>query len=166
MEQLLELGREVGLDPQITSAFRDLGKQRDEFRTCLTAQGARGFPVKDPLCSQHVWGYAFDMTAGATPERLGDPLPLPGSRGVLSISRHLLCQLFGEPEMCDPGVDTREAGSNQFLLGELARSIGLLWSATDSVHFFTFPRSQWDQHMTRTFQTSCETCHHPGGPPF
>ena len=166
METLLAEGRKAGLNPVLTSGFRDLGSQRALLQRCERGEGVRGFPVKDPLCSQHVWGYAFDMEATRPPIVMGERIPLPGSSGSLTIAKEVFCSFFPDVLVCDQPISTRDQSNGQFALGLIAKGIGLLWSKTDSIHFYTFPRSAWDSHMRQTFNTSCATCHHPGGVPF
>jgi len=166
MQTLLEEGRKAGLNPVVTSAFRDMGSQRALLQRCQRGEGVRGFPVKDPLCSQHVWGFAFDMEAQRPPVVAGESIPLPGSSGSLTIAKEVFCSIFPDTPICAQAISTQDQTNAQFVLGLLAKQIGLLWVKSDAIHFFTFPRSAWDSHMRKTFNTSCETCHHPGGVPF
>lgn len=165
MKDLKRWASDVGLNPEITSAWRSTTEQADRYRLCRQGGGARGFPVKESPCSQHEWGFAFDMVARAEPDISGQRLPtsIPGVGVVLA--RDLLCGLFGG-EACSSAVSQGDQVFNQRLLRARAVNQGLYSSSADSVHFAAFPTAEWNSHMRSVWGLSCNLCRHPSGPPF
>ncbi len=157
MNELKEMAAD--LDLQISSTFRFREAQQKLWDSCRNEGFERGFPVAQPGCSQHEWGFAFD----------GEVLnPLNAPRVIMPIGalRDLFCYVVpdGLGWICHERT-TFEQGFGQGLVGRMAHSIGLEWDTTDSVHFATFPRDAWASHF-RAAGFECPTCTYPGGPPF
>lgn len=69
MDWIIEKGRAFGLDPEVTSGWRTIGVQRGLFQDCL--DGTATHRVKHPGCSQHEFGFAFDMLPRRRFPRIG-----------------------------------------------------------------------------------------------
>lgn len=156
---LIDWGTRNLIDPYVTSARRTFDEQKDLWDMCQAKVGRRGFPVKDPGCSQHLYGFAFDMQAQVK------RIEAPQVQGPF----HLACYLYPDLWFCPGAGDPLPANvqtNAQRLLCEEARRVGMICSATDAVHFQTFETKPWNAHMRRYFGASCETCHYPEGPPY
>jgi len=148
MDFMMKTGRQFGFAPIITSTVRDRGKQQDEWNKCQ--RGASRFPVKEPGCSQHEYGYAFDMqvTKGAF---VADQ-PVPGKISALA------CAVLG---ICPEGGERLDLPSGQFAVQLQGRKLGLSNSQSDPIHFSIFPSATWDPHMRSEFGIGCRTCRPP-----
>lgn len=135
----------AGFAPVIRSTYRDRGTQTNLWNRCQRREAS--FPVKEPGCSQHEFGYAFDMVA--TGGAFVADAPVPGR-----VSQ-ILCGVFG---ICGDQVERSDQPAAQFALQLMARKIGLSTSASDKIHFSIFPSSVWDPHMRSTFGLGCRTC--------
>jgi len=145
LDILVQNARDNGWGPVVRSTVRDDGTQQNLWDRCQRGEGP--FPVKEPGCSQHKWGYAFDLVATRGAVVANAPVP-----GRLSVA---LCALLGICPDREPGRDTRAA---QELLQIQGRRLGLSTSRSDPVHFSVFPSSVWDPHMRSEFGLGCRTC--------
>lgn len=69
-EQLVELARQAGWDPRVTSVLRSTAKQRRLYAAFL--RGETPYTVAKPGTSMHERGIAFDVSVA--PHRKGDPV--------------------------------------------------------------------------------------------
>jgi len=137
--------QQAGWEPQITSTVRDRGRQQELWEDCQF--GRAPFPVKQPGCSQHEFGYAFDMKV-ARGAFVADQ-PVPGRLATLA------CSLLG---ICGDPAQRERLPAAQALLQIRGRQLGLSTSQGDPVHFSVFPSSVWDPHMRSEFGIGCRTC--------
>lgn len=145
MDIMVRTAREQGFAPVVRSTVRDSGTQRDLWERCQAR--AWPFPVKEPGCSQHEWGMAFDLVAtqGATVANR----PVPGRVGIAA------CAILGLCPQETPGQDLAAA---QFAIQLNGRRLGLSTPDSDPIHFSVFPASVWDPHMRSEFGLGCSTC--------
>jgi len=145
MDLMVRVGRQLGLAPEIRSTVRDSGTQIDLWERCRRREAS--FPVKQPGCSQHEWGMAFDMKATQGTQVMGRPLP----GRIVSLA----CALLG---LCPSPLDPAPLPPAQFSLQLLGRRLGLSSPQSDPIHFSVFPSSVWDPHMKSEFGLGCATC--------
>jgi len=145
MDLIKKAGDQLGFAPEVTSTFRDRSKQVDLWNKCARGQVSR--PVKFPGCSQHEFGFAFDMVASKGARIADQPIP-----GRLEMA---ICGLLG---ICPQNPTQRDIPSAQFTLQVMGRRMGLTSPASDPIHFSVFPASVWDPHMRSEFNLECRTC--------
>ncbi len=145
MDIMVREARDNGWAPIVTSTVRDTGTQQRLWDRCQRGQGP--FPVKEPGCSQHEWGMAFDLVATRGAAVRMEPVP-----GRLSTAA---CLLLGICPERDDGLDLPAA---QALLQIRGRQLGLSTSRSDPIHFSVFPSGVWDPHMRSEFGLGCGTC--------
>lgn len=64
-QALVDVARDHHLNPQITSTFRSIGRQKALYEA--RQRGDHPLPVAPPGCSYHNYGLAFDMVADDLP---------------------------------------------------------------------------------------------------
>ncbi len=163
LRELLRKGLEADIAPVVTSTFRSFETQETEFAKCQTARrGQRGFPVKASFCSQHSYGFAFDMQAQLGLPLIENKVTTPGGLAATWICTWLpqatVCQAFGQPVTVRTPVPVA-----QDHLMDLGAQLDFRVSDSDPIHFGTFPAAVWDPHMRSTFGIDCSTCRYPGG---
>lgn len=147
MEWVREEAQRFGMQPRVTSGFRSFSTQTELWNRCVRGESRRA--VKHPGCSQHEWGYAFDMVLDNPPAIMGEGIPrVPGA-----IARLALCAFI--PQLCQMGTSTPRTVGREWIKA----AVELTGLRSDGFHNQVFQGQLWNDAATAWGGLNCKVCH-------